>query len=139
MTRHALASMAAICSIVSSPAVAYSAVAIGQPSDIAKGGLAIGAAWDQDSREKSEAAALAHCRAFVSAPESTRNLCRVVAHFDKRCMSIALDPRDGTYGFGWAMSDTLQEADDIAMTNCRATAREEAAACVFSKLRQCDQ
>ena len=138
MTRFTLAGIAAICSIVPGPALAYAAVAIGQPPDIAKGGLAMGAAWHQDSREKSETEALAHCRAFLSAPESTRNLCRIVAHFDKRCISIALDPRASTYGFGWAMSDTLQEADDIAMTNCRATAREEAAACVFSKLRNCD-
>lgn len=138
MTRFALASIAAIWAIVPGPALAYAAIAIGQPPDIAKGGVAIGAGWNQVSRDKSESEALAKCRETASAPESAHSLCRIVAHFDNRCMSIALDPRDGTFGFGWATGDTMQEADDIAMVNCRATAREEAAACVFSKLKGCD-
>ena len=138
MTRFALASIAAICLVVPGPALAYAAIAIGQPPDVARGGLAFGAGWHQVSREKSESEALAKCRTTDSAPESARYLCRIVAHFDNRCMSIALDPRAGTYGYGWGLADTMQEADDIAMTYCRATAREEAAACVYSKLKGCD-
>jgi hypothetical protein len=35
---------------------------------------------------------------------------------------MALDPKDGTPGAGWALGDTQTQADDEALARCRSTA-----------------
>lgn len=137
MKTSAIAHLLLICSILPGQALAHATIAIGEPADVSKAGLAVGASHDWPTRAGADAEALKLCRAYQDAPQPTRDLCKVVGRFDNRCLSVALDPRPSTYGYGWAVLDTKVEADHVAMTNCRATAREEAGACVTS-LSKCD-
>jgi hypothetical protein len=60
------------------PAQADAALAVGQPADVAKQGLAVGWAVNHASKEAAEKEALARCREFREAPQATREACRVV-------------------------------------------------------------
>jgi hypothetical protein len=57
-----------------------------------------------------------------AAQAKARALCAVVATFSNKCVSMALDPKDGTPGAGWAVGDTQKQADDEALVRCRNTA-----------------
>ncbi len=49
-------------------------------------------------------------------------LCKVIATFRDECFAIAIDPKDGTPGVGWAIAENLQMADKQAIDQCRTTA-----------------
>jgi Domain of unknown function (DUF4189) len=106
----------------SSPAAAFGAIAVGEPKSIAKGGLAVGYSTKYATKEQAEAAALKECLTFQPAPADTRALCKIVKTFEKQCVGVAIDPKGGTPGFGWAVMATKAEADDAAMSGCRDTA-----------------
>ncbi len=137
MKSSAIAHLLLICSILPGQALAHATIATGEPADVSKAGLAVGASYNQPTRAVADAQALKLCRAYEEAPQQTRDLCKIVGRFDNRCLAVAVDPHPSTYGYGWAILDTKIEADQVAMTNCRATAREEAGACVAT-LSQCD-
>jgi hypothetical protein len=105
-----------------SSATAAGAVAIGEPKHIAKGGVAVGFAYNFASKDTAEIEALKLCLAFKGAPATTRALCKVVKSYENQCHSIALDPKDGTPGFGWAVMTEQGKADEAALDNCRRTA-----------------
>ncbi|MGH6872416.1 MAG: DUF4189 domain-containing protein [Rhizomicrobium sp.] len=102
-----------------SSAIAHGALAVGQPSSVAQGGVAVGYTWNYDTQGEAEADALKQCLSYMDAPDSTRALCKVVHTFDHECVAISLDPKVGTEGFGWAVAKTQSEASDQALQICR--------------------
>jgi hypothetical protein len=105
-----------------SPAISAGALAIGEPKHIEKGGVAVGFAYNYANKDAAEAEALKRCLAFKGAPAATRVLCKVVKSYESQCHAIALDPKDGTPGFGWAVMTEQAKADEAALDNCRRTA-----------------
>jgi hypothetical protein len=100
---------------------ADAALAVGQPSDVGKQGLAVGWAVDYPSAAAAEAEALARCRAFHDAPQATRDLCKVAVSFGNTCLAVALDPEPGTTGVGWGVHRDRDWAEDLAMEKCAET------------------
>lgn len=98
------------------------AIAIGLPSDIAKQGVAVGTAWNYDDADGANTRALKECKGFMDAPPETRKLCKIVKTFTNACVSVALDPKAGTPGFGWAVAPVESGAAEAAMKNCKDTA-----------------
>ncbi len=105
-----------------SPATSAGAVAIGEPEHIEKRGVAVGFSHNYERKDAAEAEALKRCLGFQGAPADTRALCKVVKSYENQCYSIALDPKNGTPGFGWAVMTEQAKADEAAMGNCRRTA-----------------
>ncbi len=101
---------------------AEGAIAVGLPEDVAKQGVSsfiyVNATTMAEAREE----ALAGCKTKTPASAPAKALCRVMATFRNQCAAEAFDPKDGTPGFGWGIADTLQEAKDLALANCRNTA-----------------
>ena len=97
---------------------ADSALAVGQPGDVAKQGLAMGYAVNYPNKEAAQAEALKRCREFRDAPQSTRDMCKIVESFRDRCLAIALDPDSGTKGLGWSVAKTQVAAEERAMEAC---------------------
>ena len=110
------------------PASADGALAVGQPSDVAKGGVAFGVTWALP-RSEAQQEAVKLCKQTDGVPSSTTALCRVVHTFKHACVSIAFDPQKGTTGFGWGTgSDSVASGWD-ALDKCKATAGDRASAC----------
>ena len=80
-------------------------MAIGLPADVARDGVAFGWAV-RLSRAEADRVALEQCRTASGVPDSARSLCRVFESFAEACVAVALDPEDGTPGFGWAIAPT---------------------------------
>ena len=97
---------------------ADAALAVGQPADVAKQGLAIGYSVNYSNKEAAQAEALKRCREFRDAPQSTRDLCKIVESFRDRCLAIALDPERDTKGVGWAVAKKQDLAEEQAMEAC---------------------
>jgi|SRR5882724_1197872 len=117
-----IAVLVALVAGAPSPATSAGAVAIGQPEHIEKRGVAVGTAYNYQNKEAAEAGALKRCLSFQAAPPDTRALCAVVKSYENQCVSIALDPKSGTPGFGWSVMTEQTRADEAAMDTCRRTA-----------------
>jgi hypothetical protein len=104
------------------PALAEAAIAVGLPADVAKGGVAIGRAWNYSTKGEAEAEALKRCLAYLDAPAATRALCKVIESFHDQCAAIGIDPKAGTPGIGWAIAADSKTAENQAMAKCLATA-----------------
>jgi Domain of unknown function (DUF4189) len=103
---------------------------------IAPGGVANGFAIrfvvGRPSKEIARAEALAACKkpaahvASGALPNDSnaraRARCEVVATFSNKCAAVAVDPKDGTPGVGWATGDTQEQADKEALARCQSTA-----------------
>jgi len=101
------------------------------PGGIAKG-YGISIRVDRPDRDTARSDALAGCR---KGPEKTaagaalddgnakaRARCEVITSFSNKCAAVALDPKDGTPGAGWATGNTQKEADEEAIARCRSAA-----------------
>ena len=97
---------------------AEAALAVGIPGDVSKQGLAMGYAVNFPDKQAAQAEALKRCREFKDAPQSTRDLCKIVESFRDRCVAIALDPDAGTKGLGWAVAKQQEAAEERAMEAC---------------------
>jgi hypothetical protein len=97
---------------------ADAALAVGQPADVARQGLAVGWAVDYASKEAAEKEALARCRGSGTASQAARDLCRIVATFSDTCLAVASDPEAGTAGVGWGVHKDRGWAEDAAMEKC---------------------
>lgn len=100
---------------------AEGAIALGLPNDVASDGAAVGWAVNQVVGRAADLA-VQQCRKRTDVPPATRDLCRVVQVFSDACISVALDPAEGTPGFGWAVAATKEQADAAAMRGCQQTA-----------------
>ncbi len=134
----AVASCCLLAPAIPQTTVAKSAFAAGIPDDVASQGVALGTGYNYSTRDGAEERALQECRSQQDAPQSTRDLCKIVDHFDSRCLSISLDPKAGTPGFGWAVADTEDAANDQALTLCRQSAGADRAPYCVVSLSQCD-
>jgi uncharacterized protein DUF4189 len=105
-----------------SQAHAEGAVALGLPSDVAKQGVAIFTYVDASTQDEAKAQALSGCKSLEGASSTSRALCKVIATFKNQCVAEAIDPKDGTPGFGWAMASNSAQAREQALSNCRDTA-----------------
>lgn len=124
-TTDGLAVLFSICSIlVTLPgaADAEGALAVGLPEKVEKDGVALGTSWNYDTRDGAEARALKECLNFMDAPANTRALCKVIRTFKKECAAIALDPKAGTPGVGWAIRPETKDAEAAALEECKKTA-----------------
>jgi hypothetical protein len=119
-------------------AQAASALAAGVPDNVAARGAAFGDGYNYSTRQAAEDRAMQECQKQGDAPQDTRDLCKIVAHFDNACVTVALDPTAGTPGFGWAVGATTNDANDQALEHCRETAGSgRAAYCVVTQ-SDCD-
>ncbi len=114
------------------------ALAVGLPADVAKQGLAMGYALNYATSEKAQELALKRCREFQDAPQATRDLCKIVEKFSKRCLAVALDPQFGTTGIGWSVSKNQEVAEDLAMEKCGETAGRKRREFCRVTLTSCD-
>jgi hypothetical protein len=111
-----------LCLMVNGRCMAAGAVALGQPSDIAKDGVAIFTHVNASSMESAKQKALAGCKAMQDASSTSRALCKIIATFENQCVAESIDPDSGTPGFGWAMARNSKVAREQALSNCRGTA-----------------
>jgi hypothetical protein len=117
-----LACLAAVCG--TSPAAhAFGALAVGMTGSVAKDGIAMGTAFNHDTADAANDLALGNCRKWKEkgAPKAAE-VCRVIATFQKECYAIALDPKPGTPGAGWAIAVDKDTASERALAHCRLTA-----------------
>ena len=114
----ASAAAAILCLLSSDPAWSVGSVAIGLPSDVAEGGIAIGVAYNYGAQGDADAEALKQCLSYMDAPDSTRALCKVTLKFTNQCFAVAMDPEPGTYGIGYRVAHSQAEADTRAMDDC---------------------
>lgn len=103
-------------------AAADGALAVGLPEDVAKTGFAFGWSTNRASGREARMAALEFCRKAKDASTGAQKLCRVFGSFKGQCVAVAMDPKDGTPGVGWAMSTEKAWAEAEALEACRETA-----------------
>src|ERR1700730_14872108 len=111
-----------ICVAVNGRGMAAGAVAVGEPADISKDGVAIYTFVNADSADAAKKKALEGCKGLEHASATSKALCKVVATFENQCVAESLDPQSGTPGFGWAMARNSSAAREQAISNCRDTA-----------------
>ena len=121
-----------------SPGMAAGAVAAGVPSDVAKQGISLWTQVNERSTAEARQKALAGCKSVGS--DASKALCQIAATFSNQCVAEALDPQDGTPGYGWAIASNSTDAKAQALANCRATAgpTRQDACIVASKGVWCD-
>ena len=122
------------CAIMPAQCFAAGATALGEPAQIAKDGVAIFTAVKMRSFDEARKRALDGCKNLSTASTTARALCKIVAAFENQCVAQALDPQNGTPGFGWAIARNSTEARRQALINCRSTAgptRQDA--CIIPK------
>ena len=102
--------------------MAAGAVAVGEPADISKDGVAIFTFVNASSAEAAKQKALEGCKGLPNASSTSKALCKVMATFENQCVAQSLDPENGTPGFGWAMARNSRMAKEQALANCRDTA-----------------
>ena len=109
---------------------AEGALAVAQPLDVAEDGFYFGTAYRYSSGAEAREAALERCRKAKS--EKLGNLCKLTRTFTHECVAVAMDPKDGTPGVGWAVEKSKQAADAKALAACRATAKGREEFCEIS-------
>jgi hypothetical protein len=117
---------------------AEAALAVGQPADVARQGVAMGWAVDYPNKAAAEAEALARCRGFKDATQGIRDLCRIVESIRDTCLAVALDPDRGTTGIGWGVHKNREWAEDEAMDKCAEASRPKRRASCQVALVRCD-
>jgi hypothetical protein len=106
---------------VTPAALAEGAIAIGASGNFSKDGFAFGAAINKATTAEANQQALETCRKYTGAPKMAA-ICRVVMNFSQECYALAFDPKAGTPGVGWAISDDKVRAEERAQKMCEATA-----------------
>jgi Domain of unknown function (DUF4189) len=109
----------ALCLMANDRCMAAGAVALGEPADIAKDGVAIFTQVNAANAKRAKELALAGCKALPNSSDTSKALCKIVATFENQCVAQALDPQNGTPGFGWAMAPNSKQAAEQALSNCR--------------------
>lgn len=128
----------ALAALSPQPSRAMSAFAAGIPDDVAQDGVAMGESHNYSTREAAEDRALQMCRSNQDSSEKVHALCKVIDHFDNRCLATALDPKAGTPGWGWAITNVKTDANDQALSMCRQSAGADRAPYCVVSLSECD-
>ena len=124
--------------VVSGPAQAEGALAVGMTVNITDDGIAVGAVVNSPDRERAEQVALEQCRGFKGAPKATPN-CVVIANFRRGCYAVAFDPSTKEPGYGYAVAPTKALAEARALALCRMRSREERKPTCAIDLTNCDE
>jgi hypothetical protein len=106
-------------------AAAHGALAVGLPDNVAKSGVAMGRSWNHETAESARNEALDRCLSEKNASIEARKLCEIVREFEDECVALAMDPKDGTPGVGWAIAKSEADAEKAAMKKCKSTAGRE--------------
>jgi lipoprotein NlpI len=113
------------------------ALAVGLPSNVAKGGYASGYSYNAKTMDDARATAMDFCHKSPTNAKA-RSLCKVIETFSNRCVAVSMDPKAGTPGVGWGIGDDLRAAERLALSKCEATARPgRRAACAVTQ-SDCD-
>ena len=96
-------------------------LAVGTTSNVVKDGVAFGTAINYQTEAEARTAALENCKKFKGAPLAAAR-CQLVGAFKSECYGIAMDPKAGTPGAGWAIAATKTMAEQRAIDNCKETA-----------------
>jgi hypothetical protein len=142
--RNILAALAvAVCCLPAAggfaPAGAFGAIAVGETaSGVAKDGVAMGWSISYSTQAEAEAVALKNCKNYKSAPKAALQCILIGDVKANQCFSIALDPKPGTPGVGWAIADDQSTADSVAMANCKVTAGSDRAQFCAVSDSKCD-
>jgi hypothetical protein len=113
--------------------MAAGALAVGLPPDVANAGFTYGFSIDHPNDQGAREEALQQCRTTKDAAhdEKLRSLCTIITTFKNQCVAVAMDPRNGTPGVGWAVAQDRSAAESQALEKCRQTdGAELQAACV---------
>jgi hypothetical protein len=104
-----------------SPAAADGAITVGTTSNVVKDGVAFGTAINYESDAEARKRAIEFCHKFKGAPKAAAE-CMVAASFKDECYAIAMDPKAGTPGVGWAIAATKAIAEERAIAGCQVMA-----------------
>jgi hypothetical protein len=128
----------AVFSVRAGSGMAAGALAVGEPDDVAKQGLSMYTEVNSETSERAQRLALEGCKKIGS--PASKALCKVVSTFSNQCAAEAMDPQEGTPGFGWAVANTSEEAKKQALASCRGTAgpTRQDACVVGDKALWCD-
>jgi hypothetical protein len=132
----ALVTLSLILNLYSRPGYAEGAVAIAQPPDIVRQGFAYGTAYNYDTAEEAVSHALERCR--NTKDDARRALCKLIRTFHHECVAVAMDPKDGTPGVGWAVAANAGKAEAAALAACQATAGNRRSFCKIDTPTGCD-
>lgn len=121
MRQSSIVWLIAVAAVLAAPNASHAtgAIAVGVPADVANDGAEFQVSFNFKTTAEAIERALSKCRAGTS--RATKQ-CKIMATFNNHCGAEAMDPKAGTPGFGWALAGSGQEAKDLAMANCRATA-----------------
>jgi Domain of unknown function (DUF4189) len=103
-------------------AKAAGAMAVGIATGGAQNGFSFGMNSDKATEAAAQADALEACRRSKESNAKAHARCMSVGTFVNQCGSIAMDPKDGTPGVGWAIAPDTATANRYALANCEATA-----------------
>lgn len=121
--RHAAAAaLLAAALLAPVPGACDGALAVGAPADIAKDGFAYGRNVNSPTEAAASDKALDLCRHAKESTDTARGLCTIVTSFKGQCVSVAMDPQEGTPGVGWAVAPTREAAEQQALARCMDTA-----------------
>jgi|HubBroStandDraft_1064217.scaffolds.fasta_scaffold149017_2 hypothetical protein len=104
------------------PAGAAGAIAVGVAQGGAQHGFSFGMNSDRVSEADARQDALNGCRKSKESNDKARARCAAAGTFTNQCGSIAMDPKDGTPGVGWAIAPDSAAAERQALASCEATA-----------------
>ena len=101
---------------------AAGSIAIG----VAPGGPQAGFAYGLNSNKAGDDAAAedakSACGKATESNAKARSRCMTVGTFTNQCAAVAMDPKDGTPGAGWAINVDSATTNKLALASCEATA-----------------
>jgi hypothetical protein len=112
----------ALVLLTSKFAYAHGALAVGSTGDVAKDGYSIGINYNSATPEEARQGVLSWCWCRSHGSPLTKPKCELLFTFQHQCVSEAQDPKVGTPGVGWALGSNKEEAEKVALSNCRLTA-----------------
>ncbi len=121
MRREFFAAAALLTFVPYAPGHAGGFLALGQPDNIARDGLAFGTQYNDADPNRAQRMSLAQCQ-VSEASERARNACKIIGPLIDQCYALALDSRASPHGVGLAMAEERQRAALLAMEKCRKTA-----------------
>jgi Domain of unknown function (DUF4189) len=118
---------------------AAGALAVGVAPGGAQNGFAFGIDSNRGNAAKARAKALARCRETKESNPAARSRCMVVGTFRRECVVVAIDPKNGTPGVGWAIAADRAVASRRAVAGCEATAGSGRAKTCKVSAAHCDK
>jgi hypothetical protein len=101
---------------------AAGALAVGVAPGGAQLGFSYGLNGNQKSDDEAQAAVLTACRSAKESNKAAQARCMLIGTFTNQCAVVAMDPKNGTPGVGWAIAADTATASRIAVASCEATA-----------------